>query len=223
MIPGGNIFQQTGFSALQRLHILPHISAGLDIHVCPKHAIHLVIDKHIFHDAAQVNDQVQFLLYLIVTVNHLEYTACGILLLYQIPPVGRQNVGSIGSKQCDILYYHLPAHRKFLCKCNSRNRCAALGQPLYDFFSSLLSVHAPIRPFNSGRRVLFLQLFDRATNCPYALLSSNGCRFFREMSKIGAECVSAPLEIKSTPRSVSLAIFSLVTLPDTSISALPSM
>ena len=118
---------------------------------------------------------------------------------------------------------NLPAHRKFLCKCNSRNRCAALGQPLYDFFSSLLSVHAPIRPFNSGRRVLFLQLFDRATNCPYALLSSNGCRFFREMSKMGAECVSAPLEIKSTPRSVSLAIFSLVTLPDTSISALPSM
>ena len=30
---------------------------------------------------------------------------------------------------------------------------------------------------------------------PYESFYSTGCRFFRDMSRIGAECVSAPLEI----------------------------
>lgn len=42
-----------------------------------------------------------------------------------------------------------------------------------------------------------------------------------EMSRIGAECVSAPLEMKSTPASRYRLIFSLVTLPEHSVCALP--
>ena len=45
----------------------------------------------------------------------------------------------------------------------------------------------------------------------------------RDRSMIGAEWVSAPLDTKSTPKSVSTAIFSFVTFPDTSTCALPAM
>ena len=103
-------------------------------------------------------------------MDDLEYTQGLLILVDDISPVGLMNTDVLSTEQCHILHNDLPAHIKHLCQFDTGDRRIARLQNMNDLISTFFSTQ------------LFL---------PHAPI---GCRFFKEISMIGAECVSAPLE-----------------------------
>ena len=169
MIIRSNIFQRTRLSVLNIIHKFRHFSAGCNVDLSFHMPVNSVVDHHIAHDPAQIDDLCQLFFNLRICMLHFEHTAYCCRLIDNIPPVRRDDIISGCPYKRYVLHDHLTAY--VICRRQNfpRNRRRAVSDLIYNLFSSVRACH---------------------------LTSSlTGCRFFIEMSSIGEECVKAPLEI----------------------------
>ena len=71
MITRCHIFKQARFSGAKIIQIFAYIHTGFYIHICLDHTIDFVIDKHILHFSAHIHDRIQFLLHILIGMDHL--------------------------------------------------------------------------------------------------------------------------------------------------------
>ena len=127
-----------------------------------------MIDEDIPDITAQVHEEVQLFDGLFIRVDGLEDAGLLPGLNQKVSAGGGLDILALGAEQRHILHDDLPADAVSSGQCTGREGGFFLLQILYDVFPSFIS-------------------FQKAV--------SFGCRFLSDTSRIGAEWVSAPLEI----------------------------
>ena len=143
-----------------------------------------MVDHHVEHGATQIDDRVELVAHVIDTVVHLDQARGNarlpLSLAQHITAVCRHHIVAVGTQKSDILHNNLTAHAGGAGKGAARDRARCPLEFANDCLATLIAVH-------------------------HAPSSIRRC--FNERSKMGAEWVSAPELIKSTPRSASARMF----------------
>ena len=112
-------------------------------------SVSFVMHHYIHHIAAQIYNGSQFIFHLLIGMLHLEYAACSRWpILYDIAPIGADNIISGGANQRHVLHNHLAAYIAQLSQCFARHRAFTVFYVIDDKFSSFSSCHQErIPPF----------------------------------------------------------------------------